>query len=70
MEKQFSAAGQGLMKVFFGVCLSAAYVLLNTMGLVLVLMPLRLLSAIICLAVFFLVFVGLKQIALAYKFQQ
>ena len=29
MEKQFSAAGQGLIKIFFGVCLSAAYVLLN-----------------------------------------
>ena len=35
MEKQFSAAGQGLIKIFFGVCLSAAYVLLNTTGLVL-----------------------------------
>lgn len=65
MEKQFSAAGQGLMKVFFGVCLSAAYVLLNTMGLVLVLMPLRVLSAIICLAVFFLVFVGLTASSVA-----
>ncbi|WP_294548331.1 hypothetical protein [uncultured Pseudoflavonifractor sp.] len=60
MEKQFSAVGQGLMKVFFGVCLSAAYVLLNTTGLVLGLMPLRVLSAIMCLAVFFMVFVGLS----------
>ena len=41
MEKQFSAVGQGMMKVFFGVCLSVAYVLLNTTGLVLGLMPLR-----------------------------
>lgn len=65
MGKQFSAAGQGLMKVFFGVCLSAAYVLLNTTGLILGLMPLRVLSAVICLAVFFLVFVGLTASSVA-----
>ncbi len=65
MEKQFSAAGQGLIKIFFGVCLSAAYVLLNTTGLVLGLMPLRVLSAITCLAVFFLVFVGLTAASVA-----
>ena len=53
------------MKVFFGVCLSAAYVLLNTTGLVLGLMPLRVLSAIICLAVFFMVFVGLTASSIA-----
>ena len=65
MEKQFSAAGQGLIKIFFGVCLSAAYVLLNTTGLVLGLMPLRVLSAIICLAAFFMVFVGLTASSIA-----
>ena len=65
MEKQFSAAGQGLMRIFFGVCLSAAYVLLNTTGLLLGLMPLRVLSAITCLAVFFLVFVGLTAASVA-----
>ena len=65
MEKQFSAVGQGMMKVFFGVCLSVAYVLLNTTGLVLGLMPLRVLSAIMCLAVFFMVFVGLTASSIA-----
>ena len=65
MEKQFSAAGQELIKIFFGVCLSAAYALLNTTGLVLGLMPLRVLSAIICLAAFFMVFVGLTASSIA-----
>lgn len=65
MVRQFSAVGQGLMKVFFGVCLSAAYVLLNTTGLLLGLMPLRILSAVVCLAGFFLAYVGLTAAAVA-----
>lgn len=65
MVRQFSAVGQGLMKVFFGACLSAAYVLLNTTGLLLGLMPLRILSAVVCLAGFFLAYVGLTAAAVA-----
>ena len=65
MEKQFTAAGQGLMKLFFGTCLSGAYVLLDTPGLLLGLMPQRILSAVLCQASYFLAFVGLTASAVA-----
>lgn len=66
MDKQFVTAGQGLLKVFFGACLSAAYVLLSTTGLQLGLIPLRLLSSGIVLVSLALTLIGLSTSAAVY----